>query len=73
MKVKEKKGHISYEDKLKSIQNYMFDTARDLRWVQNISGCVVFHARGCVWSTTEDIFEIILEINPHGCTNLPST
>ena len=66
------KEDISYEDKLESIKQFMFHECRDLRWISQVCGCIVFQAFGTVWSTTKDIFEIIVNINPHGCTNLPS-
>jgi len=63
--------HTSLEDKLLSIQRFGFHVCTDLVWVQSACGMVIFRANGSVWSTTPDIFQLILQINPHGCTNLP--
>lgn len=65
--------HISYEDKLLSIRRLGFDTSKDIRWIQSVHGMVIFHANGSVWSTTQDIFEIILEINKHACIITPES
>ena len=63
--------NTSYEDKLLSIKRIGFDQCHDLKYIQDAFGTIIFQANGCIWSTTPDIFQLIVQINPHGCTNLP--
>lgn len=60
------------EDKKQAIIS-RFGSASDLRYITQCLGTIVFQANGCVWGTQPEVFSFILQINKHGCTNLPDT